>query len=227
VYRSGPSMKPVFDAAKRQKMRLVFAEGNDERVLRAAPTIVDENLGFPVLVGREVEIGEQIGQLSLRLVPGRDYEVVDPGQNLQHIEEEYCDLKLLHGTTGSSEEKPTSNTLVAAMYVRRGLADAMICGTRGTYYEHLACVRDVIGTRPGVSTLAAVNMLMLTDRRLFVCDTYVNPVPTTEQIVEMTLLAAEKVKDFGLKPSVALLSHSSFGSSDAGQAKIMREAVAI
>jgi len=227
VYRSGPSMKPVFDAAKRQKMRLVFAEGNDERVLRAAQTIVDENLGFPVLVGREVEIGEQIGQLGLRLVPGRDYEVVDPGQNLQHIEEEYCDLKLLHGTTGNNEEKPTSNTLVAAMYVRRGLADAMICGTRGTYYEHLACVRDVIGTRPGVSTLAAVNMLMLTDRRLFVCDTYVNPVPTTEQIVEMTLLAAEKVKDFGLKPSVALLSHSSFGSSDAGQAKIMREAVAI
>lgn len=230
VYRSGPSMKPVLDAARRQKMRLIFAEGDDERVLRAVQTLVDENLGFPVLVGQEADVDERIRMLGLRLVSGRDYEVIDPSQNPQHIEEEYCELKMSRGVSEAASRQAmpgASSTLVAAMYVRRGLADAMICGMRGTYDAHLACIRDVIGTRAGVNTLAALNMLMLTDRQLFICDTYVNRNPTTEQFVEMTLLAADKLKDFGLTPSVALLSHSSFGSSDASQVRTMREAVAV
>lgn len=116
-------------------------------------------------------------------------------------------------------------TLIAAMYLRRGYVDAMLCGTRGTYEEHLAYVRDVIGPRPGGATLAAMNMLMLPDRQLFICDTYVNRAPRVDEVVEMTLLAAAEVKRFGVKPRVALLSHSSFGSSRAYEAETMRAAV--
>ncbi len=123
------------------------------------------------------------------------------------------------------EEMRSRPTLIAAMYLKRGYVDAMLCGTRGTYDEHLHYVRQVIGTRPGNTTLAAMNMLMLPDRRLFICDTYVNRHPTASQIVEMTLLAAAEVRRFGMVPSVALLSHSSFGSSQEFDAQTMRDAL--
>ncbi len=229
VYHSGPSMKPVLDAAKRIPKRVIFAEGEDERVLRAAQIIVDERLGIPVLVGRDYVIKTRLRSLGLRLDPTRDIEIVHGLSSHQHrdIEQEYYQLMKRRGVTVAMarEAMRSQQTLIAAMFLRRGYVDAMLCGIRGTYGEHLKHVRDVIGTRPGTTTLAAMNMLLLPDRQLFICDTYVNKSPSTEQLVEMTLLAAEEVRRFGLVPSVALLSHSSFGSSDDWDAHTMRAAV--
>ncbi|MCB1519645.1 MAG: NADP-dependent malic enzyme, partial [Hyphomicrobiaceae bacterium] len=231
VYRSGPAMKPVLDAAKRQMKRVVFAEGEDERVLRAAQILVDEKLAFPVLVGRDHVINHRIKTLGLRLKAGDTFEIIHGQSSHQQkdVENEYFERMRRSGVTlAMAREKMRARpTLIAAMYLRRGYVDAMLCGLRGTFEEHLRYIREVIDTREGVTTLAAMNMLMLTDRQLFICDTYVNRDPTAEQIAEMTLLAAEEVKRFGLTPSVALLSHSSFGSSDAPEAIKMRQAAAI
>jgi malate dehydrogenase (oxaloacetate-decarboxylating)(NADP+) len=229
VYRSGPSMKTVLDTAKRKLKRVIFAEGEDERVLRAAQLLADEGLALPVLVGRDHVIKTRVASLGLRLQPGKHYEIVHGVANHQHqdVEREYFEIMRRKGVTlaAAREEMRGRPTLIAAMYLRRGYVDAMLCGTRGTYAEHLTYVRHVIGMRAGVNTLAAMNMLMLPDRQLFICDTYVNQHPTLDQIVEMTLIAAEEVRRFGMTPSVALLSHSSFGSSDACEAKTMREAL--
>ena len=229
VYHSGPSMKPIVDAAKREKKRIIFAEGEDERVLRAAQTAVDEGIAFPVLIGRPYVIQTRIQSLGLRLKPDVDIEIVHGVSHHQHqdVEREYYDLMRRNGVTPAMarEEMRSRTTLIAAMYLRRGYVDAMLCGLTGTYSEHLRYVREAIGTRPGNATLAAMNMLMLPDRRLFICDTYVNRQPGVAEIVEMTLLAAAEVRRFGLVPSVALLSHSSFGSSDHYDARVMRDAL--
>ena len=231
VYRSGPSMKPVLDAAKRQPKRIVFAEGEDERVLRAAQTLVDEKLAFPVLIGRAESIETRVRALGLRLEPWRDFQVLDrlSGAECKGFENEYYDLMCRKGVTlaMAGEALRSQPTLVAAMCLRHGLVDAMLCGTRGTYMEHLSHVRHVIGTREGITTLAAMNMLLLTDRQLFICDTYVNRNPTAEQLAEMTLLAADEVKRFGTVPSIALLSHSSFGSATDWGAENMRRAISL
>ncbi len=230
VYRSGPVMKAVLDRAKKSTKRVVFAEGEDERTLRAAQTLVDEKLLFPVLIGRDYVIKTRIESLGLRLKPGVDFEIIHGQSSHQQkdVENEYYELMRRRGVTlAMAREAMRSNaTLIAAMYLRRGYVDAMLCGLRGTYHEHLGTIRDVIGCRPGVTTLAAMNLLMLTDRQLFICDTYVNRYPTVEQITEMTLLAAEEVRRFGVQPAVALLSHSNFGSSDAFEATTMRQALA-
>jgi malate dehydrogenase (oxaloacetate-decarboxylating)(NADP+) len=230
VYRSGPAMKPVLDAAKRHSKRVVFAEGEDERVLRAAQIMVDEKLGFPVLVGRDYVINSRIKSLGLRLKAGSDIEIIhgQSSHQQQDVEREYFEMMKRAGVTMSMarEEMRSRQTLIAAMYLRRGYVDAMLCGMRGTFDEHLRYVSCAIGPRAGVTTLAAMNMLMLPDRQLFICDTYVNRYPSASQLVEITLLAAEEVRRFGLAPSVALLSHSSFGSSEAFEAKTMREALA-
>ena len=229
VYKSGPIMKPVFDTAKREPKRVIFAEGEDTRTLRVAQLAVDEGFAFPVLVGRDYAIKERIKSLGLRLEPGKDFEIVQGVSHHQHrdLELEYYELMSRRGVTMATarEEMRARPTLIAAMHVRRGYADAMLCGLRGTYAEHLTYVRRAIGQRRGANTLAAMNMLMLPDRQLFICDTYVNHHPTVDQIVDMTLLAAEEVRRFGVTPSVALLSHSSFGSSDAYEARMMREAL--
>jgi malate dehydrogenase (oxaloacetate-decarboxylating)(NADP+) len=167
----------------------------------------------------------------LRLKPGSDCEIVHGISHHQHrdVEQQYYELMKRRGVTlaMAREAMRSQQTLIAAMYLRRGYVDAMLCGLRGTYDEHLAHVREVIGSRKGTRTLAAMNMLMLPDRQLFICDTYVNRQPTTEEIVEMTLLAADEVRRFGMIPSVALLSQSSFGSSSAWEAQTMRDAVEI
>ncbi|MGE0855741.1 MAG: NADP-dependent malic enzyme, partial [Hyphomicrobiaceae bacterium] len=231
VYRSGPAMKPVLDAAKRSLKRIVFAEGEDERVLRAAQVLVDERIGHPVLVGRDYVINQRVKQLGLRLESGRSMEIIhgQSSHQQQDVETEYFELMKRSGVTlAMAREKMRSRqTLIAAMYLRRGYVDAMLCGMRGTYEEHLRYIEEVIPKRPGVTTLAAMNMLLLTERQLFICDTYVNRDPTADQIAEMTLLAADEVRRFGLVPRVALLSHSSFGSSDAPEAIKMRRAAAI
>jgi malate dehydrogenase (oxaloacetate-decarboxylating)(NADP+) len=231
VYRSGTSMEPVFEAAKRAPKRVVYAEGEEERVLRAAQVTVDEGLGRPVLVGRAGVIAARIESLGLRLKLGDNCEVINVLDDSRDREAwtEYYGLVRRRGVSRAiaKEEMRSRATLIGAMLVRRGGADAMLCGTYGRYSEHLRYVREVIGLRPGVRTLAAMNMLMLPGRQMFVCDTYVNRDPSPDQIAEMTLLAAEEVRRFGLTPSVALLSHSSFGSSDAPSAQKMREALAL
>jgi malate dehydrogenase (oxaloacetate-decarboxylating)(NADP+) len=231
VYRSGTSMEPVFEEAKRAPKCVVYAEGEEERVLRAAQVVVDEGLARPVLIGRPDIIAARIENLGLRLTLGQNCEVVNVLKDPRYREvwTEYYRLVRRKGVSQAiaKEEARSRPTLIGAMLVRRGDADAMLCGTYGTYAEHLRYVRDVIGVRPGVKTLAAMNMLMLPDRRIFICDTYVNQDPSAEQVAEMTLLAAEEVRRFGLVPSVALLSHSSFGSSDSRSAQKMREALAL
>ncbi|MEO8120994.1 MAG: phosphate acyltransferase, partial [Rhodoferax sp.] len=235
VYQTGSAMQPVFAAAKRlsQKIpqRVVYAEGEDERVLRAAQVVVDEGLARPLLVGRPEVIAERIAQYGLRLTLEGDCECVNPLDPAVYGDaaDAYYQLKRRQGVSRglARTEMRSRGTLLGAMLVRQGQADAMLCGTVGRFPDHMAYVRDVIGLRQGSQTFAAMQMLMLPGRQLFICDTHVNLDPTAEQIAEITLLAAEAVRRFGITPSVALLSHSSFGSSDAPTAVKMREALAL
>jgi malate dehydrogenase (oxaloacetate-decarboxylating)(NADP+) len=231
VYQSGTPMEPVFAAAKRAPRSVAYAEGEDERVLRAAQAAVDEGIARPMLVGRPDVITIRIEKLGLRLKPGANCEIVNVLDDSRYREysQEYYGLMRRSGVSRAKagDEMRASPSLIAAMLVRRGDADAMLCGTRGNYADHLKYVRSVIGPREGVKTLAAMQMLILPGRQLFVCDTHVNRDPNAEEIAEMTLLAAEEVLRFGVKPSIALLSHSSFGSSEAPAAQKMRDALAI
>ena len=231
VYQSGTPMEPVFAAAKRAPKRVVYAEGEDERVLRAAQAALDEGLARPVLVGRTDVIAARIQKLGLRLKPGTDCDEVnvldDPRYRVYG--QAYYELMRRKGVTRDQamDDMRTLPTLIAAMLVRNGEADAMLCGTRGNFPDHLQIVRNVIGMREGVQTMAAMQMLILPGRQLFICDTHVNRDPSAEQVAEIALLAAEEVRRFGVTPSVALLSHSSFGGSDAPSALKMRQALGL
>jgi malate dehydrogenase (oxaloacetate-decarboxylating)(NADP+) len=229
VYTTGSSMEPVFEVARKSPLRVLYAEGEDERVLRAAQVVVDEGLARPILVGRADVIATRIVNFGLRLKLGENCECVNVLDDPRYAEswKEYYELSKRQGVTRAvaKEEMRIRPTLISAILLRRGDADAMLCGTSGAYADHLKYVRRVIGMREGVRTLAAMQMVILRDRQLFVCDTHVNLDPTAEQIAEMTLLAAEEVERFGVKPVVALLSHSSFGSSDAPSAQKMRTAL--
>ena len=231
VYQSGTTMEPVFAAAKRAPKRVVYAEGEDERVLRAAQAAIDEGIVRPVLVGRADIVAARIAKLALRLKLGDNCEVVNILDDPRYRETwlDYYQLARRKGVSKAQaqEEIRSRPTLIAAMLVRRGDADAMLCGTHGDYADHLRYVRTVIGLRDGARTFAAMQMLILPGRQLFICDTHVNRDPNSLEIAEMTLLAAEELKRFGVKPSVALVSHSSFGSSDAPSAQKMRDALAI
>jgi malate dehydrogenase (oxaloacetate-decarboxylating)(NADP+) len=231
VYQSGTTMEPVFAAAKRAPKRVVYAEGEDERVLRAAQAAIDEGIVRPVFVGRADIVAARIAKLGLRLKLGDNCEVVNILDDPRYRETwlDYYQLARRKGVSKAQaqEEIRSRPTLIAAMLVRRGDADAMLCGTHGDYADHLHYVRTVIGLRDRARTFAAMQMLILPGRQLFICDTHVNRDPNSLEIAEMTLLAAEELKRFGVKPSVALVSHSSFGSSDAPSAQKMRDALAI
>jgi malate dehydrogenase (oxaloacetate-decarboxylating)(NADP+) len=231
VYQSGTPMEPVFAAARKTPKRVAYAEGEDERVLRAAQVAIDEGLARPVLVGRTDVISARIKKLGLRLELGGNCDGVNILGDPRHLDYalEYYQLTRRKGVTRdqAKDELRSRSTLVGAMLLRRGDADAMLCGTRGNYADHLKYVRDVIGLREGVTTLAAMQMLILPGRQLFLCDTNVNRDPDAAEIAEMAMLAAEEVRRFGVQPNVALLSHSSFGSSDAPSARKMRDALAI
>jgi malate dehydrogenase (oxaloacetate-decarboxylating)(NADP+) len=200
VYQSGLLMKPVFDTARKDPKRLVYAEGEDDRVLHAVRTVVDEKLAKPILVGDAAKIKKSIEKLGLRLAAGVDFELVD--------------------SAGSNSHR----TELAAQMVRDGRADAMLCGVSDKPREHLRYVSDTIGLRKGSTVYAAMNILMLKEHTLFICDTHVNLDPTAEQIAEITQLAAQEVRRFGLEPRVALLSHSNFGSFNDSSARKMSRA---
>ncbi len=229
VYQSGSTMEPVFAAAKKAPRRLIYAEGEEERVLRAVQVVIDEGLARPILIGRPEVIETRIDRYGLRFKLGRDAECVNVLDDPRYRDtwSEYHQLAKRKGVTRAlaQTEVRTRTTLIGAMLVRAGDADAMLCGTVGTYADHLRYVRTVIGLRPGVQTFAAMQLLILPNRHLFICDTHVNADPTAAQIAEMTLLAAEAARRFGIAPCAALVSHSNFGSSDLPAAVKMREAL--
>src|SRR5215216_6072742 len=207
MYQSGASMEPVFAAAKIARKRVAFAEGEDDRVLRAAQVIVDEGLAKPVLVGRADVIRSRVKSLGLRLKPSSDCEIVSLESDARYEEawREYYRMVRRSGVTQplAREAMRNRSTLMAAMLLRRSDVDSMLCGTSGAFQDHLNYVRQVIGLREGVRNFGTMNMLILSGRQLFICDTYVNLDPSPEQLAELTLLAAEEVRRFGLTPSVA------------------------
>jgi malate dehydrogenase (oxaloacetate-decarboxylating)(NADP+) len=232
VYHSGNFMKPIFSAAKRgEARRIVYAEGEDERVLRAVQQVVDERLAKPTLVGRPAVIERRIERFGLRIRAGRDFDIVNPewDERFRDYWQTYHALVDRKGVTPAYAqiEVRRRNTLIGAIAVRRGDADGMICGSFGPYSQHLQYIDEVIGKRPGATLYAAMNTLMLPNRQVTLVDTHVNADPTAAELAEITLLAAESLARFGIRPSVALLSHSNFGSSNRASAVKMREALAI
>jgi malate dehydrogenase (oxaloacetate-decarboxylating)(NADP+) len=228
IYNSGLLMKPVFDLAKKSPQRLVYAEGEDERVLHAVQVVVDEGIARPILIGRPAVVERRIQRMGLRIRAGEHFELVNPENDPRYRAywTEYHRLMQRKGVTQeyARREMRRHHTLIGAMLIRMGAADAMLCGTSSQPQEHLHYVREVIGMRPGYTVFAALNILRLPIGTLFICDTHINLDPTAEQVAEMTLLAAEDVRRFGIVPKVALLSHSSFGSSDDASARKMSRA---
>lgn len=216
VYHTGQLMRPLFMQAKSAPKRVIYADGEDERVLRAAQTIVDERLAFPIMVGRPNVIEMRIKKFGLRLQAGRDFEIVDPEDDSRFNEtwSAYYKLRGRHGVTPDIAKAMVRkhNSLIGVMLLQRGDADAMICGVSSRYDNQLKYVDEVVGLKPGVKTYAAMNVLMLPTQTLFICDTHVNENPTAEQIADMTIQAAQEMQRFGVVPKVALLSHSNFGS---------------
>jgi len=224
-------MKPMFDAAKKALKRIVYAEGEDERVLRAAQVVVDEGIAFPILVGRPAVLEKRIERFGLRIKAGKDFEMINPESDPRFRDywTDYYGLTERKGVTQqyAQIEMRRRHTLIGAMMMHRGEADGMLCGTFGTHALHRYYIDQVIGLRKGVGTYAAMNAVMLPTRTIFIADTYVNVDPSAEQLAEITLLAAEEMRRFGIEPKAALLSHSSFGTSDHPQAKKMQRALAL
>jgi malate dehydrogenase (oxaloacetate-decarboxylating)(NADP+) len=231
VFRSGLVMRPLFTRAKRAPKRIVYAEGEEERVLRAVQVVVDEGFARPILVGRAEVITSRIERLGLRIRQDDHFEVVDPDFDPRYGEywRAYHAIMERRGTSPAQARTVlrTSNTVIASMLLHKGEGDAMVCGTIGQYQRHLHHVVNVIGLKPGVGTAAAMSVLVLPAGPLFVCDTYVSYDPPAGEIAEMTILAAEHIRRFGLEPKVALLSHSNFGTHDDPPAQKMRQALAL
>ncbi len=231
VYHSGLIMKPLFTAAKKAPRRIVYAEGEDERVLRAVQIVVDEGLAKPILIGRPQVVEQRLERLGLRVRPGKEFELVNPESDPRYRDywRTYHQLTERKGVSPeyARVEMRRRHTLIGAMMIYKGEADGMLCGTFGTHAQHLRYIDQVIGLRPGVRRYAAMNALILPSRTVFICDTYVSTDPDAEHIAEMTLLAAEEMRRFGLTPKVALLSASNFGSIEIPSADKMRRALAL
>lgn len=234
VYHSGLIMKPVFAQARMSPKRIVFAEGEDERVLRAVQVIRDEGIAQPILIGRHAEIARRIEMAGLRIREGVDFEVVH-SENCEffdaHYEEFWTTYHRLMERKGVSpdfarREVRRRNTLYGSLMVRLGYADGLVCGTFGRHETHREYVQNVIGTSAAVDHFYAMNLLMLPGRTVFIGDTYINYDPTADELADMTLMAAEKIRNFGITPKVALLSHSTFGTANTPTAAKMRATLA-
>ena len=230
VYASGTTMKPIFNAAKKAlKKRVAYAEGEEERILRAAQIVVDEGLARPTLIGRPAVIAQRIEKFGLRLKEELDYDIVNVEQDHRYRDfwQTYHRMTERKGVTAqvAKIEMRRRLTLIGAMLLHKGDVDGLICGTWGTTLTHLPYIDQVIGKRAGVHTYACMNGLLLPDRQLFLVDTHVNYDPTAQQLAEITTLAAEEMMRFGIRPKAALLSHSNFGSSNQPSALKMREAL--
>jgi malate dehydrogenase (oxaloacetate-decarboxylating)(NADP+) len=232
VYASGSIMKPIYDGAKKAaKKRVAYAEGEDERVLRAAQIVVDEGLAVPTLIGRPNVIAERIEKFGLRLVAGTDYHVVNVEQDDRYRDfwQTYHQMTERKGVTQTLAKIDMRRrlSLIGTMLLHKGDVDGLICGTWSTPPVHLQYVDQVIGHRAGVSTYACMNGLLLPDRQVFLVDTHLNYDPSAEQLAEITVMAAEEMLRFGIRPKAALLSHSNFGSSDQPTAIKMRQTLAL
>lgn len=221
-------MRPIFALAKESQKRLVYCEGEEDHVLRAIQMVLDEKIARPIVIGRREVVTTRIKRLRLRMKEGEDFELVDPQDDPRYKTywESYHRLMERKGVTPSVAKLlvRTSTTAIGALMVHLGDADAIICGTIGEFQDHMKHVVDIIGLKPGVETAAALRALMVPKGTYFVCDTHVNPDPSISQISEMTLLAVEEIRRFGIVPRVALLSHSNFGSHKCGSAYKMRAA---
>ena len=226
VWHMGLIIKPVVEAAKRAPKRIIFAEGESERVLRAVQTVVDEGIAKPILIGRPDVIRMYIERFGLRIRPDIDFEMVNQDSDPRYRElwTYYHALMEREGVSVELAKRETRrrSTLIGALMLKFGWADGMICGTYGKHNQHLKYVNSVIGKREGVNNNYAMNILMLPGRTVALCDTYVNYDPSAEQLFEMTCLAAEELSRFGITPRVALLSHSSFGTHNTPTALKMR-----
>ncbi|MCC7305766.1 MAG: NADP-dependent malic enzyme [Alphaproteobacteria bacterium] len=228
--RSQLVMQPIYERARDDKKRIAYCEGEEDRVLQAAQSVIDEGMGKPMLIGRRKVVATRIKRLGLRMEIDKDFELVDPEDDKRFRDywENYHRIMERRGITPADARTivRTNTTVIGALMVYKNDADAVICGTTGQYMRHLRHVIDIIGLKPGVETPAALNALLLSKGTYFMCDTQVNPDPTIAQISEMTLLAAEEVRRFGIEPKVALLSHSNFGSSECASSNIMSSAYA-
>jgi malate dehydrogenase (oxaloacetate-decarboxylating)(NADP+) len=231
VFRSGTIMKPVFEAAKSEPKRVIYAEGEDERVLRAAQVSLEDGIAIPILIGRPEVIASRIERYGLNISAGKDFDIINPASDPRYKEfvQTYYDLTCRKGTTPDSAETMvrTRSTVIAALSVLFGEADALICGLHGSFSRHLKHIDEVIGMAPGVRDFSTLSLVILSQGAYFLADTYISIEPNAEEIAEMTLLTADQVKRFGITPKVALLSHSNFGSSNSASACKMRDALRI
>ncbi|AJJ64413.1 NADP-dependent oxaloacetate-decarboxylating malate dehydrogenase [Yersinia aldovae] len=226
VYKTNLFMKPIFSQAKKEMKRVVLAEGEEERVLHATQELVSQGLAYPILIGRPSVIETRLKKLGLQITAGKDFEVVNNESDPRFNEywHEYYQIMKRRGVSQEQARRAVigNTTLIGSIMVHRGEADAMICGTIGTYHEHYDVVEKVFGFREGAHVAGAMNALLLPTGNTFIADTYVNDDPTPEQLAEITLMAAQTVRRFGIEPKVALLSHSSFGTSNCPAARKMR-----
>ncbi|MDB5753687.1 MAG: NADP-dependent malic enzyme [Massilia sp.] len=234
VYRSGTFMKPLFQIAKEapaELKRIVYAEGEDERVLRAVQVVVDEKLARPILVGRPAVLEQRIQKFGLRLKVGEHFDVINPDKDERYRDywQTYYEMGMRKGVTQewAKLEMRRRHSLIGAMMIHKGHADGMICGTFGTTWLHLHYIDQVLGKRAGANVYAAMNFLILPERQLAIVDTHVNDNPSAEQLADITVMAAEEMARFGILPRAALLSHSNFGSANTESAHKMREALGL
>ena len=230
VYKTNLFMKPVFAQAKLDKKRVLLTDGEEPRVLHAVQEIATLGIALPVLIGRPSVIEQRVKSLGLHLRVGHDYEIIDIEGNEHHQEcwTAYYELRKRNGISPATAQREmrTNPTVIGATLLHLGKIDAMVCGLMGSYASHLKIIKNVIGTKPGVSTLATVNGLVLPKGNLFITDTFVNQEPNVDELSDITLMAAEEVRRFGIEPQVALISHSNYGSSDHPSAVKMREVLA-
>ena len=232
VYHTGVGMRAIFQAARQARgKRIIYAEGEDERVLRAAQIVVEERFARPILIGRPSVIEHRLEKANLRIRPSVDFDIVNPESDERYREcwTAYHKLMVRRGITPAlaKEAMRRKPTLIGAMLLKLGYADGLLCGMTGQYSHQLGVISQVIGKRQGVNTLAAMNYLMLPGRSLFICDTHINENPTAEEVAEMAMMAADQVRRFGIHPKVALLSHSNFGSGSSESARKMTRAAAL
>ena len=229
VFRSGFIMKPVFDKARQAPKRVIYAEGEDERILRAAQVAIEEGLAQPILIGRPRVIEHRLEQFGLGIRPGKDFEVINPEQDDRYRDyvATYLDLAGRKGVTPDIARTVirTRPTVIAGVAIQRGDADAMICGLEGEFIRHLTDIRNVIGLAPGEHDLSSISLVILPKGAYFLADTYVTPDPSALELAHMTIDTAKKVRSFGIEPKVALLSHSNFGSRDSESGRKMRDAI--
>jgi malate dehydrogenase (oxaloacetate-decarboxylating)(NADP+) len=229
IYRSDSVMRPMFAKARTDQKKVVYCEGEEERVLQAVQTVVDEKIATPLVIGRRAVVEARLKRMRLRMQLDKDFELIDPESDHRYKEywQTYHHVMERNGVTPSHARTivRTNTTVIGALMVKKGMADGLICGTVGPYKNHLKNVVDIIGLKPGVETAAAMAVLLHPTRGpIFICDTHINPNPSISQISEMTMLAVEEVERFGMIPKVALISHSNFGTHDNDSAYKMRSA---